>query len=263
MNNADATTVPPLAVTWFGHATALIEIDGVRLLTDPVLRGRVSGLTRIAPAVPSQAIGSVDAVLLSHLHADHADPRSLRMLGPETLVIAPAGAAEWLAAQGVANVRELAPGELAELAGITVTATPAVHDGRRWRYGARADSVGFIVAGSQALYFAGDTDLFDEMSEMAGRIDVALLPVTGWGPTLGTGHLDPERASIAAQRIAPRLAIPIHWGTLAVPALRRTADPGEPAREFAQLTSSRLAGVDVRVLQPGERTEIAAAARVP
>ena len=139
---------------------------------------------------------------------------------------------------------------------MSITATPAVHEGRRWRYGTRADSIGFIAAGTQAVYFAGDTDLFDEMAQMAGTIDVALLPVSGWGPTLGPGHLNPERAARAAAIIAPRLAIPIHWGTLALPAASlRPSDPQAPAKEFAALAAERAPQVQVRILQPGERIE--------
>jgi L-ascorbate metabolism protein UlaG (beta-lactamase superfamily) len=105
------------------------------------------------------------------------------------------------------------------------------------------------------VYFAGDTDLFDEMAQMRGRVDVALLPIAGWGPSVGPGHLDPERAAEAARRIAPTLAIPIHWGTLALPwpAARGPADPERPAREFAERIKLVAPDVAMRVLAPGER----------
>ncbi len=251
---------PQLALTWHGHATTLIELDGLRLLTDPVMGRRVGPLVRVSQPVSSDAGERIDLVLLSHLHADHADARSLKKLDPETLAVAPPGAGAWLRGQGLRNVMELAPGGRTQVRGVRISATPAVHEGRRWRYGTRADSIGFIAAGSQAVYFAGDTDLFDEMADMAGTIDLALLPVGGWGPTLGPGHLNPERAAIAAAMIAPRIAIPIHWGTLALPAASlRPADPATPAREFAALAAERAPGVQVRILEPGERTEIAAA----
>ncbi|HEX7610679.1 MAG TPA: MBL fold metallo-hydrolase, partial [Solirubrobacteraceae bacterium] len=98
------------SITWVGHATVLIELDGVRILTDPVLGARVGPLARIAPPASTTAAEAIDAVLLSHLHADHADVRSLRRLGSETRVIAPPGAAAWLASRGFTNVEELAPG---------------------------------------------------------------------------------------------------------------------------------------------------------
>jgi L-ascorbate metabolism protein UlaG (beta-lactamase superfamily) len=251
--------VGSLAVTWGGHATALIELDGVRLLTDPVLNDRIGPLRRIASPVDPELGERIDAVVLSHLHADHAELRSLRRLGPATIVFAPRGAARWLARHGVRNVEELSPGEEARLGAVRITATPARHGRRRWPLGVEAEPIGFLAAGSQALYFAGDTDLFAAMSELAGRVDVALLPIAGWGPTLGPGHLDPERAVQAAALIAARLVVPIHWGTFALGwPLPQKLDHQRPAQQFAALMARALPAVDVRVLAPGERTEVAA-----
>ena len=97
------------------------------------------------------------------------------------------------------------------------------------------------MTGSAGVYFAGDTDLFEEMSALAGSVDLALLPVAGWGPTPGPGHLDPARAVQAAARITPRVVVPIHWGTLAIalPAFG-VHDPQRPAREFAALMARDL-----------------------
>jgi L-ascorbate metabolism protein UlaG (beta-lactamase superfamily) len=114
--------------------------------------------------------------------------------------------------------------------------------------------VGYVVRGaSGSAYFAGDTDLFPEMGGLAGSIDVALLPVAGWGATLGPGHLDPERAAQAAARIAPRVAIPIHWGTLAP--IGSPAPLREPAIEFAREVERRAPAVRVLLLEPGQSTE--------
>ncbi len=248
-----------LAVTWGGHATALIELDGVRLLTDPVLNDRIGPLRRIASPVDPGLGERVDAVLLSHLHADHAELRSLRTLAALTIVFAPRGAARWLARHGVRNVEELSPGEEAPLGAVRITATPARHGRRRWPLGVEAEPIGFVAAGSQGVYFAGDTDLFAAMSALAGRVDVALLPIAGWGPTLGPGHLDPERAVQAAALIAARLVVPIHWGTFALGwPLAQKLDHQQPAEQFAALMAGALPEVDVRVLAPGERTEVAA-----
>jgi L-ascorbate metabolism protein UlaG (beta-lactamase superfamily) len=247
----------PLVVTWLGHATALLELDGVRIMTDPVLRDRIGPLVRFAPSVGPELGAPIDAVLLSHMHADHADVRSLRMVGEHARIIAPAGAAGWLRRRGLRDVDELTPGQETSIGGVRVSATPASHQARRWPFGVQADPVGFIARGSQACYFAGDTDLFAEMSLMAGSIDLALLPIAGWGRKVGPGHLDAERSATALVRIAPRVAVPIHWGTLALgsPA-RRPADPGRPARRFAELAARMAPSVDVRVLMPGERTEV-------
>jgi L-ascorbate metabolism protein UlaG (beta-lactamase superfamily) len=252
----------PLAVTWLGHSSTLIELDGVRLMTDPILRERIGPLVRIAPRVPPEPVRAIDAALISHLHADHADLSSLRRLGAH--IIAPSGSARWLARNGLRDVEELRAGEETSVGPVRISATPAQHHGRRWRYGAHADAIGFVAAGSQGCYFAGDTDLYPGMSELAGSIDLALLPVWGWGSRLGPGHLDPERAATAASMIAPRVAVPIHWGTFVLgwPG-KRPPDPALPARRFSELTARVAPSVEVRVLAPGSRTELAEAPRSP
>jgi L-ascorbate metabolism protein UlaG (beta-lactamase superfamily) len=248
---------PPFGITWIGHSSVLLELDRARLLTDPVLGSRAGPLVRIAPAPPPSVAERVDAVLLSHLHADHADRPSLQRLPRSTPVLGPRGAGRWLRSQGFDAVHELTPGDAVRVGSVQVTCTPATHDGRRWPVGPDASPVGFVARGSRSCYFAGDTDLFDAMSDLAGSIDVALLPVWGWGRTVGPGHLDPERAADAAARVGPRVAIPIHWGTLAAPRpLPRIDDQERPAREFAARVARRAPEVEVRLLAPGERTEV-------
>jgi L-ascorbate metabolism protein UlaG (beta-lactamase superfamily) len=251
----------PLAVTWAGHATVLIEQDGARLLTDPLLRDRVGPLVRTASPVSPEVSERLDAVLLSHLHADHADPRSLRKVGGSAPVLAPRGAGRWLKRHGVRSVEELSAGEQVQIGAVQVSATPAAHPPRRRPYGVRAEPIGFLVTGTQRCYFAGDTDLFAELSACAGGVDLALLPIWGWGSSVGPGHLDPERASVAVQMIAPRVAVPIHWGTLTL-ALRRRGPlaPCSPATRFSTLVRARAPAVEVRVIAPGQRTELLPAA---
>jgi L-ascorbate metabolism protein UlaG (beta-lactamase superfamily) len=235
----------------------LIELDGVRLLTDPVVRNRLGPLVRVAPPVAPPLLEGIDAVLLSHLHADHAHVPSLRRLR-SPLVIAPRGAGAWLRKRMSGEVREMSEGSSEVIESIRLTATPATHDARRWLLGVRAEPIGFVVRGSGgSAYFAGDTDLFPGMADLAGSIDVALLPVAGWGATLGPGHLDAARAAEAAAMIAPRVAVPIHWGTLSPRRpMRRHPDPSRPPNEFALLAAERAPGVEVRVLAPGDRTAV-------
>lgn len=244
-----------LAITWLGHATVLVEMDGLRVLTDPVLRNRIGPLVRIAPPVCPDAVGRVDCVLLSHLHADHTDLPTLRAIARFDPVLAPHPAAEWLRAKGLRDVRDLRVGGQMRVGGLRVVATTATHDGRRRPFGPEAEPIGFVIRGSSSVYFAGDTEAVPPTSELRGALDVALLPVWGWGPALGPGHLDPERAAASLVLISPRVVIPIHWGTFALrwPA-RPPADPQRPAREFAERAKHTAPAVEVRVLTPGERT---------
>jgi L-ascorbate metabolism protein UlaG (beta-lactamase superfamily) len=152
----------------------------------------------------------------------------------------------------MADVTEIDAGERIEVGGVEIAATPALHEGRRWPLGKRLPTLGFVLDGTTRVYFAGDTDLFEGMRELAGSIDVALLPVAGWGAHLPAGHLDPPRAAEAVKLLEPRIAIPIHWGTLASRALRQLGDLGAAPREFAELAADAGPAVDVRVLQPGE-----------
>jgi L-ascorbate metabolism protein UlaG (beta-lactamase superfamily) len=244
-------TPSELAITWLGHATVLIEMDGVRILTDPVLRRWIGPLVRVVP--PPEAVGTVDCVLISHLHADHADVKSLRAVRCRGPFVAPHPGKAWLGGRGFPGAADLRAGEYLGVGSIRVTATPATHDRRRWWFGPAADPVGYLISGSSSVYFAGDTDLFLAMAELRGQVDVALLPVWGWGSRLGAGHLNPESAAAATGLIAPAVTIPIHWGTYAMPhASRRAEDLERPAREFAAYAKRYAPAVEVRTLAPGE-----------
>jgi L-ascorbate metabolism protein UlaG (beta-lactamase superfamily) len=240
-----------LRLTWVGHATVLAEMDGARLLTDPVLRGRLAHLRRLAPPVAPEAATGIDAVLISHMHADHLDVPSLRRLPDATRIIGPRGSGRVLRHAGFESVTELTPGQRVTVGEVGVTAVPATHDGRRWPLGRAAGAVGYVLDGTQRVYFAGDTDVFEAMADLAGGLDVALLPVWGWGPSLGPGHMDPEAAARAAALLRPRVAIPIHWGGFR-PFYKRAPYRADAGAEFAELASAAAPDVDVLVLQPGE-----------
>ena len=257
-------------IVFLGHSTFLIELDGVRLLTDPLLRDRVAHLRRQTKPVDRSAIAGwagwtgPKTVLISHLHHDHLDLASLRLLGHETPLLAPAGAGSWLRRRRFDAVSELSMGEQANVGALTVTAVQARHDGRRHPCGSRAETLGYVVRGRRhAIYFAGDTELFEDMSSLAPstlapRLDVALLPVGGWGPTLGPGHMDPLDAAHAVGLLQPRIAIPMHWGTL-LPigvARRHRARLADPPRLFARHVARLAPGVEVRILEPGQETTL-------
>jgi L-ascorbate metabolism protein UlaG (beta-lactamase superfamily) len=243
-------------IVFLGHATVLIELDGVRLLTDPLLRGRVAHLRRQTPLLDTSVTAGLDAVLISHMHHDHLDLASLRLLGSDTPLLVPAGAGAWLGSRGFTSVTELGVGEVWKVGPVAVTAVEARHDGRRWPRGPQAESVGYLARGRRAVYFAGDTELFEGLSDVLPPLDVALLPVGGWGPTLGPGHMDPREAARAAGLLKPRLAIPVHWGTLLPVGLARRYRAGlaEPPQLFARNVARLAPDVEVRILAPGEQT---------
>jgi L-ascorbate metabolism protein UlaG (beta-lactamase superfamily) len=246
-------------IVFLGHATVLITLDGMSLLTDPLLRGRVAYLRRQVPPVDRALVAKPGAVLISHLHQDHLDLPSLRHLGHDTPLVVPAGAGEWLGERGFTSVTELTVGERTSVGALVVTAMEARHGGGRRPGGPQAQAMGYLVQGSKSVYFAGDTELFDGMSTLADPsrgIDVALLPVGGWGPTLGPGHLDPLDAARALRLLSPRVAIPIHWGTLLPIGFSRRfrARLGDPPRQFAEHAASLTPEVDVRILEPGQNT---------
>jgi L-ascorbate metabolism protein UlaG (beta-lactamase superfamily) len=156
----------------------LTEPDGGRIHTDPVLRTRLAHLRRRASPLLAQWQEKVDAVLISHLHYDHLDLPSLRKLGHSTRVIVPVGAAALLRRHGFSRVEELRAGERTSVRGVPVTAMRAVHNGARGPLGPTAECLGYIIgAGAQRTYFAGDTDLYPEMAQMAGSVEQLLAPL--------------------------------------------------------------------------------------
>ena len=256
----------PVEITWWGHATCTVEDSGVRLLTDPLFARRLAHLRRRRGAPPPPGAAVADVALVSHLHADHLHVPSLAKLAPGTRVLLPQGASRAVPGlRRLSHVRltEVAPGDETQVGGVVVRAVKARHDGRRLPFGAhRSPALGYVIEGTARTYFAGDTGLFDEMAEEVGAVDVALLPVGGWGPYLGEGHLDAGRAAEALARLLPCSAVPVHYGTywpIGMDAVR----PHEfhaPGEEFVRLARERAPGVSVHRLEHGQsvRPEVGA-----
>ncbi len=246
----------PLRITWVGHATVLIEVGGRRFLTDPFLRDRLGPLRRHGGAVDMAALGRVDAVLLSHAHPDHFDRRSLRRLEGDPLMVVPTGLGRVVERMGLV-ARELAVDERMDVGGIGVTAVPAHHG--RWPRHPSAIALGYLVEGPPSVYFAGDTSSFRDLGRLAGRVDVALLPIGSWGPHAAPWHLGPRGAARLANRIDARVVVPIHWGTLYPAGLARvwSGPLDKPAVQFRTACAALAPATELRVLAPGEATTVA------
>lgn len=260
MSEADP---PRAAATWLGHATVLLESGRARLLTDPVLVRRLGHLVRHAAAPPAPA--QLDAILLSHAHRDHLDRRTLRAIDPSVPIVVPAGIDPVVRRLG-RPVIELEPEEAVEIAGTPVRAVAVEHDPRRapWSRAAGA-ATGFLVGEQLPIWFPGDTDLHPGLEALSGRVSLALLPVWGWGPSLGPGHLDPERAAQAAAVLRPRVAVPIHWGTYLPSGLLRTHGHllRTPPEDFARAMAVQAPAVRLERLAVGGRVELGAADEPP
>ena len=246
-------------IQYVGHATVFVDLDGVRLLTDPLLRNRVAHLRRGTP-VSARAHRGLDAVLVSHAHYDHLDLPSLEKLGKKLPVVLPRGLGGLLRKRRFENVVEVEVGETIRIGELEIRAVPAEHDRTRGPFGVSADPVGYVIAGSKTVYFAGDTDLFEEMSGL-GPVDVGLIPIWGWGPALGRGggHLDPARAAEAVARIRPGLVVPIHWGTYFPIHLGLMGRPGfvdVPPVEFLAALEEKAPEIRAEILQPGQSLEL-------
>ena len=242
----------------------MVDIGKIRVLTDPLLRDRVLFLQRHGrnPSGALLAERSPDIVLLSHLHYDHADLPSLRLLPSTTTIIAPRGSGRDLERWAGVQVHEVADGDKVQVADVEITALPAKHGQALSVPRPMGACLSYVMRNRLSIYFAGDTDLFDEMSNVGQDfdLDLALLPVWGYSPRVGAGHLTPLTAAQALSRLQPTVAVPIHWGSfrfLGPDSLWRGANHlSSPPYAFAEYASHMAPHTQVRVRQPGERTSL-------
>lgn len=246
----------PVDIRFVGHSTVLLELPGIRILTDPFLRDRLGPLRRHGPLPRPDDLGSIDLVLLSHAHPDHFDRASLRALHGDPLVVAPRGLGDAIAGSGRRR-QEVRVGDRIDVGGgWSVQPVAARH--WRWPAAPRAAAIGYVIErpGEAGVYFPGDTSRFAGMSALAGRVDLALLPVGRWGPHVSPGHLSPRTAAEVARDVGARVAVPIHWGTLYPAALAGGERLTEPAAKFSRWAERLAPDVDVVALVPGEQTHI-------
>jgi L-ascorbate metabolism protein UlaG (beta-lactamase superfamily) len=252
-----------IAVTFVGHATALLTTAKARILTDPVLTNLLVGLRRASAASlhPDDA-AEVDLVLLSHAHRDHLHRPSLRRLPRAATVIVPVRCADLVEDLGFARVVVLEPGQSFAHADVEVTAVAARHDGGRGvLVGAWRGTAGYVVrAPGASVYFAGDTGYFSGFEEIGRRLrpDVALLPITGYLPLpLRDSHMSPLDALYAFEDLGAGVMIPVAHGSF--PLGYEPFD--EPLRWLGELCAARGLGGRVVALQHGE-THVARRSRV-
>ena len=260
-----------MRITYIGHATLLIELAGKRFLTDPNFDKSLGGfLPRVSPpGIPLHDLPALDAIFVTHAHADHLSFDSLDRLPDEVPIFAPPAIAKWLRKLGYSKVNALGPGDSVHTGGIDVHAALATHKGHRYGVDRWRGAANMYLFDTKHIscFFAGDTALTPDTTHMieshlapAGRrLDMALLPI-GHAPRwklegFRKGHLTSTDALTLFDRLDARYLIPYHWGTFhhvtsrahdAIDRLR-TQLPGH-SREN-----------DVRILEPGMSFELPAA----
>jgi L-ascorbate metabolism protein UlaG (beta-lactamase superfamily) len=266
--------VPSVTVTWLGHSTVVVDAvtpgGVVRLVTDPLLH-RHAGLLRRRGDRPAETWRGSDAVLLSHLHHDHAELRSLRLLGDDVPVLTAPANARWLRGRGLRGVgldeawRPVGDAN----AGVAVRLVPAVHGHRPMPHRPNAanghlvrvgpdPADGQVPDGGTRLWAVGDTEHYPGMVHLpdlaGGPVDVALVPVSGWGPRLSGGHLGPVQAARVCAEVGVRVAIPVHWGTLHAPGGRHLPRGwmDHAGAAFEAAVHREAPGTRAVVLRPGE-----------
>jgi L-ascorbate metabolism protein UlaG (beta-lactamase superfamily) len=245
-----------LSATFLGHSAVSLELGGPTVLTDPVFSKSVAAVVRrVGPDVDLEGLEHPDVVVISHAHYDHLDIPTLQLLKPGYTIVVPRGVGRYVREAGAGRVLELVEGETRDTDGVSITAVHADHDGRRHKLSMPADALGYLVRNDVGcVYHAGDTALFAEMAALADEgVDLALMPVWGWGPRLGPGHVDPQQAAEATAMIKPSWAIPVHWGTLWSKVVRRSHHRRiEPPAEFATAVLEHAPDTRVAVLEVGE-----------
>lgn len=258
-NNGNATTV-----TWVGHSTLLIQLDGVNILTDPHWSDRASPVTfagpkrLMPPGMAFESLPPIDLVLISHDHYDHLDLETVRRLAlrHHPLFLVPLGLKAWFADIAITEVEELNWWESRRVKGVTVTCLPAQHFSGRtlWDRNQRLWSSWAVSGDTKRIFFAGDTgyyDVFKEIGNRLGPFDLAAIPIGAYLPRsiMRMTHLTPEEALQLFGDIRGERFMAIHWGTFDL-----TEEPIEepPQRLEAEAMRLGLDLVKVWVLKHGE-----------
>lgn len=258
-------------LTWVGHATFLLQLAGLNVLTDPVFSRRVSpfsfaGPERLAPlGLALEELPPIDLVLVSHNHYDHLDDAAVSWLAktnPGLQFVVPLGLKVWFAARGITQVVELDWWQGAEVGAAKVTALPAQHFSGRSPFDRNATLWCSLLLelGGKKIYFAGDTGYSKDFADIGAAhpgIDLALLPIGAYEPNwfMRSVHVNPEEAVQMFRDLGTRHAAAMHWGTF-----RLTTEPLDepPQRLCKALDAAGIAAENFFVMQHGETRRIAA-----
>ncbi|MBI3587250.1 MAG: MBL fold metallo-hydrolase [Ignavibacteriales bacterium] len=242
------------SITYIGHATVLIHLDSLSIMTDPMFNDYLGYFAKryIKPGISFENLPPIDVILISHEHYDHLHEPSLERFPKDIIVIISKGLGETIRKLGFKDVREMDWWESTMIKGVNITAVPAKH--------IFSKPSGYIMQGTKTVFFAGDTGLFDEFTEIGNRfnIDISLLPIGDYYPYLWfipgfvkmtrERHMAPNDVPKALEMLRTKSVVPIHWGTFKVSG----TDLHEPLEWLKQIITERKLQEKVLILPHGE-----------
>lgn len=243
------------SLTYIGHATVLIRLDDLNIITDPMFSDYIGGFAKryVKPGMEFERLPGIDAIIISHEHYDHLDKPTLEKFLKDIPVITSKGLGEKIRRLGFTDVRELSWWESTTIKNVTITATPASH--------ILSKISSYVIEGSTTVFFAGDTGLFDGFKEIGQRfkIDMAVLPIGDYRPRLWfipgfskmtrERHMAPGDTPDAIEMLQTRMVIPIHWGTFKISG----TNLNEPIEWLKRVIEEKKLEGKVFILNHGEK----------